>query len=428
MHAKTSFSFAIVLGNLFADPSQASEQDERNVASLLNGDISVPLPTYFTVATHALPQPVVEALERNDDELCPNLYFLGKRSTTKTSEGLRIVSIGGNLNPDVAAGLSAEKYLPLHTESDVKSLRGANSADILITSVWPAAVRSKSNIPLPDGLVDPAAEQSISDLCSALKPRYLFSVSDQGFFEREPFLHLASEDRPDSISITRFISLAAFGNSSKQKWLYAFSIEPNAAAPSILPTGTTASPFSTNSRKRQRLPDQEDAYSRFPKKARDDHYRPTRRGRQPPPGPSECYFCLSNENLNIRLITSIANDTYLTNAKGPLSDAATFAGLGFPCHVQMIPLSHSPTFQSIPDPQVRSATFKEMHRYRRALHSLLIDSSKSSLGSVTWEISRASGVHVHWQFLPVPVDLIKRGLIEAAFKEGLRTVGRGGKQ
>jgi len=35
---------------------------------------------------------------------------------------------------------------------------------------------------------------------------------------------------------------------------------------------------------------------------------------------------------------------------------------------------------------------------------------------VTWEISRAEGIHTHWQFLPVPTDLIKRGLVEAAFK------------
>ena len=38
------------------------------------------------------------------------------------------------------------------------------------------------------------------------------------------------------------------------------------------------------------------------------------------------------------------------------------------------------------------------------------------LGAVTFEISRASGVHVHWQFMPVPKSLITRGLVEAAFK------------
>ena len=42
--------------------------------------------------------------------------------------------------------------------------------------------------------------------------------------------------------------------------------------------------------------------------------------------------------------------------------------------------------------------------------------AKSDLGAVTWEVSRASGVHIHWQFLPVSSDLVKKGLVEAAFR------------
>jgi hypothetical protein len=37
-------------------------------------------------------------------------------------------------------------------------------------------------------------------------------------------------------------------------------------------------------------------------------------------------------------------------------------------------------------------------------------------GSVTWEVSKSSLPHTHWQYLPVPVDLIRKGLVEAAFK------------
>ena len=43
------------------------------------------------------------------------------------------------------------------------------------------------------------------------------------------------------------------------------------------------------------------------------------------------------------------------------------------------------------------------------------ESGRSKLGAVTWEISRSGGVHLHWQFLPVPVDHIQKGLVEAAF-------------
>lgn len=410
LHSKNLFSLGIILGDLFANPAESSPEDDEAVTALLNGNITIPFPIYFTLGNHPLPQKIIEKLERSDGEVCPNLYFLGKRSTTKTSEGLRIVALGGSLDPGIAAGLSKDKYLPFHTEDDAKALRGANTADVLITSRWPPLVRTGSKVNIPDGAEEPAVEQCVSDLCSTLRPRYHFSTSDQIFYEREPFFHAPKSEQPDAKQVTRFISLAAFGNPLKQKWLYAFSIDPEAAIPSTIPIGTTASPLTDYSKKRQRLAPQEQSYSRF------SNDRPTKRARQAPPTPQECFFCLSNPNLATHLITSIADNTYLTTAKGPLSDASTFPALGFPAHILIIPLSHSPTIASISDTEVRSGTYNEVHRYRRALHSLLIAKSKDNFGAVTWEVSRAEGIHIHWQFLPVPSNLITKGLVEAAFK------------
>jgi hypothetical protein len=42
--------------------------------------------------------------------------------------------------------------------------------------------------------------------------------------------------------------------------------------------------------------------------------------------------------------------------------------------------------------------------------------SNGTLGSLTWEVSRASGFHTHWQTLPLPQTLISKQLVEAAFK------------
>ena len=384
----------------------------------MNGDVNIALPTYFTLGKFTLPQQIIDKLESSDNEICPNLYFLGKRATTKTSEGLRIVTLGGSLDPAVTAGLSKDKHLPFHTDGDAKALHGANSADILVTSNWPTSVRSRSNIQLPEDAEEPPPEQCVADLCLALKPRYHFTTSDQFFYEREPFFHLTEEEQPDTSSITRFISLAAFNNPTKQKWLYAFSIDPKSAPPVTMAAGTTATPFNV-SRKRQRLPDQQESYSRFNggNDYQNHHHRPHKRTKRgPPPGPGECYFCLSNPNLNTQLITSIANDSYLTTAKGPLSTSTTYPSLNFPAHTLIIPLAHSPTLSSITPPETKISTYKEMTRYRHALHSLLNSSSKGALGAVTWEVSRAEGIHDHWQFLPVPTDLIKKGLVDAAFK------------
>ena len=393
---------------------EPASDDERNLNSLLDGKINVPLPTYFTLGRSPLPHQIIDKLKGSDNEVCPNLYFLGKRSTTKTSEGLRIVSLGGSLDPEIAAGLSKDKHLPFHTEGDAKALHGANTADILVTTNWPSAIRSGSNIILPEDTEEPLAEDCIQELCSALKPRYHFSTSDSLFYEREPFFHLDKDNHPDTSSITRFISLAAHNNQPKQKWLYAFSIDPNALSPTTMPPGTTAPPLGP-SRKHQRLPDQEQTYSRF-SHHNGDHYRPKKRARRAPPGPQECFFCLSNPNLATHLIASIGDDAYLTTAKGPLSKSTTYETLNFPTHILIIPLPHSPTLASITPPETKVSTYKEMRHYRQSLQSLVSSSSQNALGSVTWEVSRAEGIHTHWQFLPIPADLIRKGLVEVAFK------------
>lgn len=423
LHAKNEFSLAIILGDLFADPAGTSPEDEENVKALHKGEILVPLPTYFTLGRHCLPAQITDKLGVSEDEVCPNLYFLDKRSTTKTSEGIRIVNLGGALDLAVTAvGLSKERFLPFHTLNDARSLHGSNTADILITSHWPTSIRSGSHVRIPENTTpDPQAEQCVADLCSVLKPRYHFTTSDEIFYEREPFYHPSDQSEQDTAYITRFISLAAFSNSSQQKWLYAFTIDPTGGSPTTIPADTTASPFASS--KKRTLPDQEQSYSRFSKQAHNHQFRSNKRAR-PPPTPQECFFCLSNPNLATHLITSIATDSYLTAAKGPLTTPTSFPSLKCPAHILIIPLAHSSTLTAIPDPESRTSTLAEMHRYRGALQNYLSnrysvgqeEEKEEALGSVTWELSRRSGVHLHWQFLPVPAALVAKGLVEAAFK------------
>lgn len=60
LHAKNTFSFAIVTGDLFAEDNDA-------VTELLAGNIIVPLPTYFTVGTSPLPARIIEKLEKDEE-------------------------------------------------------------------------------------------------------------------------------------------------------------------------------------------------------------------------------------------------------------------------------------------------------------------------------------------------------------------------
>ena len=133
LHVKNNFAFAIITGNLFGDFSDA---DSVDVQALIDGKIDIPLPTYFALGESPFPPTVVQKLERSEDELCHNLFFLGKRSVTKTSEGIRIVALGGRLDSSIIAGQPTDKYLPFYSETDAKILRGATTADILVTCDW----------------------------------------------------------------------------------------------------------------------------------------------------------------------------------------------------------------------------------------------------------------------------------------------------
>ena len=406
-----------MVGELFG-ASGKTESSETQVQQLLNGQIEVPLPTYFALGKNLLPDAVVEKLRANSGELCTNLYFLGRQTTIKTSEGVKIVALGGTYEGEVLAEkTSLNEFSPVYTYEDVKILKGANNADILLTADWPTDVRMGSRAAHDDTAV-PQAQTGVAELCSWLKPRYHFSTST-AFFEREPFFH-PQEEGSEGYQITRFLSLAPYGNTSKQKWIYAFSIDAKAAPPVAIPAGTTASPYTFTGKKRKATTaDSTPSYSRYSNG--DSHARRGKKARMPPPTPQQCFFCLSNPNIATHLITSIADNAYLTTAKGPLSTGKTFSGLGFPGHTLIIPLEHSPTIFAIQDKESRSATEAEMQRYQRALQKMVSTRSaqsadKDKLGAVTWEISRAGGIHMHWQFMPIPADLITKGLVEAAFK------------
>ncbi|KAI9673890.1 MAG: hypothetical protein M1817_002096 [Caeruleum heppii] len=416
LHSKNTFALAIVTGDLFADPSQSTDADDETLDALLKGSISVPLPTYFTLGSHPFPPAVIEKLSASDGEICDNLYFLGKRTTLTTSEGIKIVALGGRLDPAITAGTSKDSYTPFYTVDDARALRGAHSADLLLTSIWPTSIRLGSKVTVKDGHVEPLAEQSVAELCAVLQPRYHFSTSAEFFYEREPFFHATKDTGSDERRVTRFISLAKFGNKSKQKWIYAFTVDPSAAQPTSLAPGTTASPLAAPSKKRAGTSDLNGSFSRFAATASNHHHRTSKRSRQPPPGPGECFFCLSNPNLATHLITSIADDSYLTTARGPLTTAETYPSLPFPAHILIIPLTHSPSLTAIADSTVRDATSKEMERYRHALTNMVRIQSRDDLGAVTWEVSRAGGIHDHWQFLPVQASLVQKGLVEAAFR------------
>ncbi|KAK4192842.1 CwfJ C-terminus 1-domain-containing protein-like protein [Podospora australis] len=387
LHAKTDFSLAIVTGNLFG-----SEEDDQ-LTELLDGRIQIPCPTYFTLGTTPFPSSVLEKIEK-DEEIAPNLHYLSKRSVTKTSEGIRIVTLGGTD--------------PTELESDAKILRGANTADILLTTVWPNDIWKNSAKAKEAQLPAVTASQAIAELCDTIKPRYHLTTSPGDFcFEREPFFPAGTDESEKGIALTRFLSLAPWANAAKAKSMYAFTL--NREVVTTPPTGSTLTPFFQPTAKKRSADEAE--FSRFSNEHRHDHKRHKRRERSPPPGPDRCFFCLCNPNLSTHMVCSIGDAAYLATAKGPLTATDTFKkeGLDFPGHFIITPVDHLATLTD-------KTTYLEMKRFRESLQGMTASQSKSKLGLVTWEISRARNIHDHWQSLPVPVDLVSKGLVEAAFK------------
>lgn len=394
-------------------------EDDDSVTALLSGKIEVPVTTYFTVGTHSLPARVVEKITSDEGEICANLHYLNKSSITKTSEGVRIVTLGGVQDPGIlGGGQSTDQHLPYHTSADVKALRGANSADILLTNTWPSLVWNGCQQTLSFDPNTVPTSDDIADLCATLKPRYHFCPSPGVFnFDRNPFFH-APPDPSSDPPVTRFVSLAPFGNTQKAKTMTAFSL----AAPGPVPSGSTVSPFlarSAASRKRPALADE--GYSRFgnghPNGDR-QNYRSKGNKRQKP-GPDTCFFCLASENSENHMVCSIGDESYLATAKGPLTTSTTYAeyGLDYPAHMIVTPMQHVSSIDgAVMGREDAERTFKEMTRFRESLQAAVSNISKHKLGAVTWEINRGAGVHVHWQFMPVPSDLISKGLVEAAFK------------
>lgn len=415
LHAKNQFSFAIIVGDLFGDEA-AHETHSNEISRLLAGQIEVPLTTYFALGPHTLPAAIEERLKA-DEEICPNLSFLGRRTTIKTADGLRIVALGGVHEVSSSAETKAiDEYAPRYNDTDAKILKGATNADILITSDWPKDVQvgSKISLATSEGFME---RQSVAELCAKLKPRYHFSTAD-AFYEREPFFY-AREDETAGYQTTRFLSLAPYGNPTKQKWIYAFTLDTKAALPTTPPAGATASPLQLSNIYKKRKANEN--FTRFDNQNGHSGHRSGKKSKRVPPAPSECFFCLSNPNVATHLITSIGDNAYLTTAKGPLSTASTFPALDFPGHMLIIPLDHSPSASAIAEADSRQATVHEMRRYRRALQRMLSERSKDRpederLGLATWEISRAGGIHFHQQCMPVSRSTIQKGLVEAAFK------------
>jgi hypothetical protein len=412
LQAKQNFALVIVVGDLFGPADSEVYSDE--LRSLLQGQIKVPVPTYFTVGSSAFPEVVKEKLEAEDD-VCPNLFYLGRKGTVTTAEGVKIVALGGRIVQNEAAlTQKLGRCEPLYLDNDARTLHGAHSAHILITNEWPANIANGSSIGIPESLDGSSGSLSVSNLCQALKPWYHFSSSPEALWEREPFKQAADYNSLEQPTVTRFKSLPSVVAPTKE-WMTAFTLDTSRPPPTTEPPRESPFAKSSPSRKRQNM--DSEPYSRYANEGHEGrHYKRARKDQHK--DLSDCFMCLNKPGTKTHLVVSLGEESMVTASRGPLPLPSTFPQLSSTGHVMIVPYYHAADELAHGKRAADEVTaeFQEMTKFRKALSQMVGSKSQGQLGAVCWEVNRTGIRHHHWQLTACQAELIKKGVVESAFK------------
>ncbi|RHZ63845.1 hypothetical protein Glove_327g34 [Diversispora epigaea] len=185
-------------------------ENTEELDSLMSGELSVPIMTYFMHGEHELPDAVKKHVESNQGELCHNLFYLGQQGSITTTHGIKIVFVSGIM------------------ESMMNN--PPTQVDILLTYEWPKSITRFSKIPTENI----GGSEFVSSLAAKIKPRYHFAASEKIFFKREPYQNIPSpnlisdsEDTQLQLGLpTWFVGFAEVNSESKGKWYYGFNLVP----------------------------------------------------------------------------------------------------------------------------------------------------------------------------------------------------------
>ncbi|KAK4821225.1 hypothetical protein QYF61_015793 [Mycteria americana] len=211
------FDMLLCVGNFFGSTSEAEWAEYRTGAK------KAPIPTYVLGANDQ--ETVSYFPDISGCELAENITYLGRRGLYSGASGLQIAYLSGTESQDEPApahSFSAKDVAELKTS--LLSTPNFKGVDILLTSPWPRDVGTFAN---SVGEIDTkkCGSKLVSDLAASLKPRYHFAALEKAYYERLPYRnHTVLQETPQHVS--RFIALADVGNTSKKKYLYAFSIVP----------------------------------------------------------------------------------------------------------------------------------------------------------------------------------------------------------
>jgi hypothetical protein len=207
----------LCVGNFFSDSDEGLQKYKTGIKT-------VPIPTYILGPNSKEQEEIYSKLgiDETNNEICPNLSYLGRRGVYTLSSKFTIAYVSGK---EVPAGETKE---PWHFDKkDVITVRNSafknfsnidefRGIDFLLTSQWAAGINETN---------EKDSSKLLSFLSLNVKPRYHFCALNDVHFEKAPFRMPAANAR--SIEpISRFIALAKVNNPAKNKFLYAMNIQP----------------------------------------------------------------------------------------------------------------------------------------------------------------------------------------------------------
>jgi len=405
------FDMMFCVGNVF-------EGESSEFKLYLNGSKVAPIQTYILGPNNQEQYDNYNAGSIDGFELCKNVTYLGKKGVFTFSNGLKIVYISGTESPSNSSPVPRHCY----SDSDLKSLMtvlktnesGYKGVDILLTSEWPKGVANLGNKP-PLEKCNSCGSLLLSKFVHALKPRYHFAALEGVFYERFPYRnHVVLQEK--SLHVSRFISLAPFGNKIKHKYLYAFSIKPMIKTLTTelnnQPEDTTPSPF-------EKLLQEENKRvtalcsnnyrwgtqaNKIGNKRHHNNYNEDNYGKKKVPRPQNwsCWFCLGNDKVEKHLVASVGQLCYIAVAKGGL----------VPGHVLICPIAHHASSLQLPND-----THEEINKFKTALQAAFAANNQHC---VMFERNYHSD-HLQIQVVPVPQaiasDAIKESIIKCASRQ-----------
>ncbi|KAF2071063.1 hypothetical protein CYY_007617 [Polysphondylium violaceum] len=365
-----------------------------------NGELTVPIPTYFIAYTSNDAKYIAKFTDENGS-LCKNLHYLGKSGVKTLLNDINVAFLSGKVDFPVKEETNQDDLFDMTiTKSEIKQVIDSSidkRIDILLTNQWPRNILHYVE-QIPNHIKHPFKKgmDGIKEVSDKIKPAYHFS-KDSFYLQRLPFLNNSPLTK-----VTRFLSLAPVYNDKKEKYLFAMNYQPDKE---IITTDATQNPFEfkqpeeqqqQQALKRQRNNNDESSGNFFFGSAGDSQYQKQQNRQQQQLRHKKnvdvnCWFCLSSPDVDSGLIVTVSSENYLAFAKGGVVEN----------HLLIVFIEHKPSYVSLEESERNDVDnmIEILREYFNKHHDqdiVLFERNVPLKGQVS---------HGHLQVIPIPKNL-----------------------